>query len=56
MIAHRLNSIKNADNIIVMENGKIAEQGKHAELLAKWLICTFMVTTESVMLIAKCNE
>ncbi|MEN2735502.1 hypothetical protein WBU86_20045 [Escherichia coli] len=35
MIAHRLNSIKNADNIIVMENGKIAEQGKHAELLAK---------------------
>ncbi|MDH8185083.1 ABC transporter ATP-binding protein, partial [Klebsiella pneumoniae] len=35
MIAHRLNSIKNADNIIVMENGTTAEQGKHAEFLAK---------------------
>jgi len=32
-IAHRLSTIKNADHIIVIQNGKIAEQGKHSELL-----------------------
>lgn len=35
MIAHRLSTIKNADNIIVLSDGKIAEQGKHDNLLAK---------------------
>lgn len=35
VIAHRLKTIKNADNIIVLEEGKIAEQGKHQELLNK---------------------
>ncbi|KAL5052206.1 hypothetical protein BDW71DRAFT_170369 [Aspergillus fruticulosus] len=33
-IAHRLSTIKNADNIIVMRQGKLIEQGSHAELLA----------------------
>ncbi len=35
VIAHRLSTIENADNIIVMEQGQIAEQGSHGELIAK---------------------
>jgi ATP-binding cassette subfamily B protein len=35
VIAHRLSTIKNADKILVMHEGRIAEQGKHDELLAK---------------------
>jgi ATP-binding cassette subfamily B protein len=34
VIAHRLSTVKNADQIIVLEKGKIAEQGNHAELTA----------------------
>ena len=33
VIAHRLSTIRDADVIIVMENGKIVEQGRHGELL-----------------------
>lgn len=33
VIAHRLSTIEHADRIIVMEGGKIVEQGKHRELL-----------------------
>ena len=33
MIAHRLGTIRNADNIIVLEDGVIAEEGTHDELL-----------------------
>lgn len=35
VIAHRLSTIQNADEIVVMQKGEIAEQGSHAELIAK---------------------
>lgn len=35
VIAHRLNTIRNADQILVLNDGKIIEKGTHAELLQR---------------------
>jgi ATP-binding cassette subfamily B protein len=35
MIAHRLSTVRNADMILVVRDGKIIEQGTHTELLKK---------------------
>ena len=35
VIAHRLGTIRNADNIIVLKDGMVAEEGTHDELLEK---------------------
>lgn len=35
IVAHRLSTVRNADNIIVLDKGKIIEQGTHAELTSK---------------------
>jgi ATP-binding cassette subfamily B protein len=35
VIAHRLSTIRNADTNVVMDAGRIVEQGNHADLLAK---------------------
>ena len=35
VIAHKLRTTQNADNIVVMEEGRVAEQGRHEELLER---------------------
>ena len=36
IVAHRLSTVKNADKIIVLDKGKVVEQGTHNELTQKW--------------------
>ncbi|WOC53182.1 hypothetical protein BPO_p0099 (plasmid) [Bergeyella porcorum] len=35
IVAHRLSTVKNADQIIVLKKGQIVEQGNHKELVSK---------------------
>jgi ATP-binding cassette, subfamily B, bacterial len=46
IIAHRLSTIAEADLILVMENGRLVEQGKHGDLLARGGAYTRLVTAQ----------
>lgn len=46
LIAHRLSTIEQADRIVVMENGAVAEQGTRGELLARGGIYAGMIRTK----------
>jgi subfamily B ATP-binding cassette protein MsbA len=48
VVAHRLSTIKNADKIIVIDEGRIAEEGTHAELIAKGGIYSKLVALQQV--------
>ena len=48
VIAHRLSTIMNADKIIVIDDGRIVEQGRHEELLAKGGVYAKLVELQSV--------
>lgn len=42
LISHRFSTVRMADRIVVLENGKIAEQGTHSQLLARGGLYAFM--------------
>lgn len=48
VIAHRLNTVMNADNILVMDKGVIVESGTHKELLEKGGIYSNLVNMQSL--------
>ena len=47
VIAHRLSTIHNADKIIVVDHGRVAEQGTHAELMARGGIYAKLIELQS---------
>jgi subfamily B ATP-binding cassette protein MsbA len=48
VIAHRLSTIQNADKIIVIDEGRIAEQGTHSELIERKGIYAKLIEMQSL--------
>ena len=47
VVAHRLSTIKNADKIFVIENGRVVEQGRHDDLLQLGGVYSNLTTARS---------
>jgi ATP-binding cassette subfamily B protein len=56
VIAHRLSTVVNADRIIVLKNGRIAESGRHDELVASNGYYTQLVRQQTRGLIRNVGE
>ena len=48
VIAHRLSTVKNAQNIIVLDKGKIIEQGTYDDLISKKGVYNNLITLQSL--------
>lgn len=46
VIAHRLSTIRDADPIVVLDNGRVVEQGTHAELVAPDGLYSHLIATQ----------
>jgi ATP-binding cassette subfamily B (MDR/TAP) protein 1 len=60
LIAHRMSTIINADKIVLVENGRVAQSGKHKELLEKSefysSICSMQSIVHFFFHIVKCSR
>lgn len=55
VIAHKLKTIQNADNIVVMKHGQIVEMGRHNELVARGGTYATLVRAQELFTSAKLN-
>jgi ABC-type multidrug transport system fused ATPase/permease subunit len=47
VIAHRLSTVRNADKIVVLDDGRIVEEGTHAQLMAQQGLYHYLATSPS---------
>lgn len=50
VIAHRLSTVQSADQIVVLEGGRIEEMGTHAELVEHGGLYSMLVSSQSLAL------